>query len=196
MRDAASSGASDISPRDRETVLWLTDEYGAEPGIVIALLLHRVTLRAGQALYLGAGNLHAYLRGLGIEVMAASDNVLRGGLTTKHIDVPELLRVASWEPVAAPFWPASPEGSGVAAFRPPVDDFVLYSVCDPEPSAVVTSQDPGIVLVLDGELSVSGASSSTDLTRGQAIFVSSEEFPVSFTGRGYAVLATGQNTGT
>ncbi len=196
VRDAASSGASDISPRDRETILWLTDEFGVDPGILIALLLHRVTLRAGQALYLGAGNLHAYLRGLGIEVMAASDNVLRGGLTTKHIDVPELLRVASWEPVAAPFWPASPEGSGVAAFRPPVDDFVLYSVRDPGPSAVVTSHDPGIVLVLEGELSVSGASSSTVLTRGQALFVSSDEFPVSFTGRGYAVLATGQNTGT
>lgn len=191
VSDAASSVVSEISPRDRETVLWLTEEFGAEPGILIALLLHRVTLRAGEALYLGAGNLHAYLRGVGIEVMAASDNVLRGGLTSKHVDVPELLRVASWEPVAAPVWPATPEGSGLVAFRPPVDDFVLYSVSDPEPSAVVTSQDPGIVLVLTGELSVTGASSRAVLVRGQALFVSADEFPLSFTGRGHAVLATG-----
>jgi len=194
VTDAAASELSEMSPRNRETVLWLADEFGADPGILIALLLHRVTLRAGQALYLGAGNLHAYLRGVGIEVMAASDNVLRGGLTSKHVDVPELLRVASWEPVAAPVWPAAPEGPGVVAFRPPVEDFVLYSVSNPKPSAVVTSQDPGIVLALDGELSVMGSASRTVLARGQALFVSADEFPLAFSGRGRVVMATGQNT--
>ena len=195
VTDAATSEHSEVNSRDRETVLWLADEFGADPGILIALLLHRVTLRAGQALYLGAGNLHAYLRGVGIEVMAASDNVLRGGLTSKHVDVPELLRVASWEPVAAPLWPATPEGSGVVAFRPPVDDFVLYSVSNPDPSAVVSSRDPGIVLALEGELSITGSSSRTVLARGQALFVSADEFPLVFSGQGRVVMATGQNTG-
>jgi mannose-6-phosphate isomerase len=62
------------------------------------MLLNRITLAAGEALYLPAGNLHAYLHGIGFEVMANSDNVLRGGLTPKHVDVPELLRVLDFTP--------------------------------------------------------------------------------------------------
>jgi mannose-6-phosphate isomerase len=181
----------DVDPRDRETVRWLADAVGSDPGILIALLLNRVTLQAGEALFLGAGNLHAYLCGVGIEVMAASDNVLRGGLTSKHIDVPELLRVASWEPLAAPVWPATPEGPGVVAFHPPVDDFALYRVSDPEPTAVVGARGPGIVLALDGALTVAGSGSHTVLERGAALFVSADEFPLTFSGRGRAVVATG-----
>ncbi|MCF8541196.1 MAG: mannose-6-phosphate isomerase, class I [Aurantimicrobium sp.] len=189
--DVAQRETSKVDARDRETVIWLAQEFGADPGILISLLLHRVTLRAGEALFLGAGNVHAYLRGIGIEVMAASDNVLRGGLTSKHVDVPELLRVASWEPLAAPVWPATPEGPGVVAFRPPVDDFVLFSVSDPEPSAAVVAHGPGIVLALDGALAVAGSQSHTVLERGEALYVSADEFPLTFTGRGRAVVATG-----
>ena len=69
----------------------LASEYPGDPGIVISLMLNLVTLEPGEVLYLPAGNIHAYVEGLGIELMAASDNVLRGGLTPKHIDVPELL---------------------------------------------------------------------------------------------------------
>jgi len=189
--DVAQRDTSMVDARDCETVSWLAEEFGADPGILISLLLHRVTLRAGEALFLGAGNLHAYLRGIGIEVMTSSDNVLRGGLTSKHVDVPELLRVASWEPLAAPVWPATPEGPGVVAFRPPVDDFVLFSVRDPEPSAAVVASGSGIVLALDGALAVAGSQSHTVLERGEALYVSADEFPLTFTGRGRAVVATG-----
>ena len=68
-----------------------------------SLLINRVTLRAGEVLYLPAGNIHAYLRGFGVELMAASDNVLRGGLTPKHIDVPELLSVLDFTPLPVPY---------------------------------------------------------------------------------------------
>jgi len=180
-----------VDPRERETVRWLADAVGSDPGILIALLLNRVTLKAGEALFLGAGNLHAYLCGVGIEVMAASDNVLRGGLTSKHIDVPELLRVASWEPLAAPVWPATPEGPGVVAFHPPVDDFALFSVSAPAPSATVVTRGPGIVLALSGSLTVAGSQSHTVLERGAALFVSADEFPLTFSGGGRAVVATG-----
>ena len=189
--DAAQREKTMVDARDRETVIWLAQEFGADPGILISLLLHRVTLRAGEALFLGAGNVHAYLRGIGIEVMTSSDNVLRGGLTSKHVDVPELLRVASWEPLAAPVWPATPEGPGVVAFRPPVDDFVLFSVCDPEPSAAVVASGSGIVLTLDGALAVAGSQSHAVLERGDALYVSADEFPLTFSGRGRAVVATG-----
>ena len=67
--------------------------YPGDPGIVVALLMNLVTLRRGEGLFVPAGVLHAYLEGLGVELMAASDNVLRGGLTPKHIDVAELLAV-------------------------------------------------------------------------------------------------------
>jgi mannose-6-phosphate isomerase len=189
--DVARREGGDVNPRERETVRWLADAVGSDPGILIALLLNRVTLRTGESLFLGAGNLHAYLRGVGIEVMAASDNVLRGGLTSKHIDVPELLRVALWEPLVAPVWPASPEGPGVVAFHPPVDDFVLYSVSDPEPSSTVETRGPGIVLALSGSLTVAGSQSCKVLERGAALFVSADEFPLTFSGRGRAVVATG-----
>jgi len=67
--------------------------YPGDPGVVTALLLNLVHLEVGEAIYLGAGNLHAYLDGVGVEIMASSDNVLRGGLTPKHVDLDELLRV-------------------------------------------------------------------------------------------------------
>ncbi len=191
--DVARGDGAEVRPRDSETVRWLADAFGCDPGILIALLLNRVTLRAGEALFLGAGNLHAYLRGSGIEVMAASDNVLRGGLTTKHVDVAELLRVASWEPLAAPVWPATPEAPGVVAFYPPVDDFVLFRVSDPEPAATVTARGSGIVLGLDGALDVRGSASRTVVERGDALYVSADEFPLTFSGRGLAVVAAGGN---
>lgn len=74
-------------------ILRLAEKYEADPGIAVAALLNYTVLEPGEALYLGAGNMHAYVSGLGVEIMANSDNVLRGGLTPKHIDVPNLLDV-------------------------------------------------------------------------------------------------------
>ncbi|BDH56299.1 hypothetical protein MTP03_12380 [Tsukamurella sp. PLM1] len=76
----------------------LGERYPDDAGVLAALLLNRVVLEPGQALYLAAGNLHAYVSGAAVEVMANSDNVLRGGLTPKHVDVPELLRVLDFTP--------------------------------------------------------------------------------------------------
>lgn len=80
--------------------------YPGDVGVVSALLLNLVRLEPGEAIYLPAGNLHAYLGGTGVEIMASSDNVLRGGLTTKHVNVPELLSVLDFRPLpAAPLLP-------------------------------------------------------------------------------------------
>ena len=81
------------------TLLELGEMYPGDPGVLASLLLNRVRLRPGEGLYLPAGNLHAYLHGTGVEIMANSDNVLRGGLSPKHIDVPELLRGLDFTPV-------------------------------------------------------------------------------------------------
>ncbi len=98
------------------------EAFPGDIGPVLALLLNHVRLLPGEAIFLGAGNVHSYLHGLCVEVLANSDNVLRCGLTAKHVDVPELLRIADFEPLAEPRWRAEP---GSESFRPPVPDFRL-----------------------------------------------------------------------
>ncbi len=106
---------------EARTLLELGESYPGDAGVLAALLLNRVTLSPGQGLYLDAGNLHAYLRGTGVEIMANSDNVLRGGLTPKHVDVPELLRVLDFEP------------ADISAITPGVDDRPTYRYPTPAP---------------------------------------------------------------
>jgi len=81
-------------------VMALQEEYPYDIGVLSPAMLNLVCLAPGQAMYLPAGQLHAYLEGVGIELMANSDNVLRGGLTPKHIDIPELMRVLNFSPTA------------------------------------------------------------------------------------------------
>ena len=88
--------------QEAQLVRRLATRYPDDPSLAVTLLLNRVMLRPGQALHLTAGNLHAYLSGAGIELMGASDNVVRGGLTVKHVDVDELLRVLDPTPLAQP----------------------------------------------------------------------------------------------
>jgi len=83
-------------------VASLAKLYPNDPSVIVTLLLNRVSLRPGEALHLTAGNLHAYLSGAGIELMGASDNVVRGGMTAKHVDVDELLRILDPTPLAQP----------------------------------------------------------------------------------------------
>jgi mannose-6-phosphate isomerase len=85
--------------------------YPDDPALTVALLLHHVVLEPGEAMYLPAGNLHAYLGGLGLEVMGSSDNVVRGGFTRKHVDVTELLRVLDASPIESPVVRAEGDGS-------------------------------------------------------------------------------------
>ena len=79
---------------------WMIDlheEYPSDIGVFSPIILNLICLEPGQAMFLPAGTLHAYLDGVGIELMANSDNVLRGGLTPKHVDVKELLNVLNFE---------------------------------------------------------------------------------------------------
>ena len=107
---------ADAGP-DAELARELAARYPADPGVLVALLLHHVRLAPGEAIWMPAGNLHAYLRGCGVEIMAASDNVLRGGLTPKHVDVDELLRVLRFEVLDDPVIVARPVAPGVVRGR-------------------------------------------------------------------------------
>ncbi|MEO6944375.1 MAG: mannose-6-phosphate isomerase, class I [Lacisediminihabitans sp.] len=147
------------------TAALLASEYPDDPGIVISLLLNRVTLARGEALYLAAGNIHAYLDGLGVELMSASDNVLRGGLTPKHIDVPELLGVLDFTPVAVPYLSASVPSAGVEVFRPGVPDFVLVRVSGALGAGVGAGSGSGST---SGSTSGSRSGSGSDAGSGSA----------------------------
>lgn len=175
-------------------------DFPGDVGAVLALLLNYVRLEPGEAIYLGAGNVHCYLRGMGVEIMANSDNVLRCGLTPKHVDVPELLAITEFSPLVEPRCPAEPrclaEGrqSGTQ-FRTPVADFNL-SIVDLDAdkgSCAVGGQGPHIVLCTEGQAQLSHADASLRLTRGHAAFVaaSSSAFVVRGTGRVFIATVGG-----
>ncbi|MBV9025528.1 MAG: mannose-6-phosphate isomerase, class I [Streptomycetaceae bacterium] len=99
--------------------------FPGDPGVIAAMLLNYIRLQPGEALYLGAGVPHAYLNGVGVELMANSDNVLRCGLTPKHVDVPELLRIVRFEPSEpSVLWPEASE-DGEEVYDVPIDEFRL-----------------------------------------------------------------------
>ncbi|GAA1055661.1 putative mannose-6-phosphate isomerase ManA [Agromyces luteolus] len=188
---AASDAALD-SPyaASFRTVLDLAEEYPGDPGIVISLLLNRVTLGRGEALFLDAGNIHAYLSGLGIELMAASDNVLRGGLTPKHVDVPELLEVLDFTPIEPPVLSPVEAAPGVLEYRPAAPDFTLFRVEGADDAARIALAGPAIVLAEGGDVQVAGAHGSIAIARGEAAFVSPDEASLAFGGDGVAWVAT------
>lgn len=155
-----------------DTVRRLADSYPGDPGIAISLLMHTAVLRPGQVLYLPAGNIHAYLEGLGIELMASSDNVLRGGLTPKHVDVDELLTVLDFRPLPLPLLEPEVPQPGVAVFRPDVPDFVLTVVSPDAATAglMLPLIGPAIALCTSGAVTLSGH----ELERGQSVYVADE----------------------
>jgi mannose-6-phosphate isomerase len=147
-----SAAAADAPGDSWQTVRGLVEHFPGDPGIVIALLLHTVVLRRGEALYLPSGNIHSYQQGLGIELMGPSDNVLRGGLTPKHVDVAELLSVLDFRATEAPVL-APTVRDGVADFSPEGSGLRLRVLQD---GAVASVEAPAIVLALDGAVSVGG----------------------------------------
>ncbi|MCJ1713347.1 mannose-6-phosphate isomerase, class I [Curtobacterium sp. VKM Ac-2922] len=181
--DAASHLAQDVpdpSP-NTATVASLAASYPGDPGIVVSLLMHRVTLTRGQAMYLPAGNIHAYLDGLGIELMAPSDNVLRGGLTPKHVDVPELLRVLDFTAYPAPLLEPEQLAVGVDRFAPAGVGFALVRVTgDGAPVGLSTGgvaplSGPSIAVCTEGVVTLVGATSATLLRQGESCFITPDE---------------------
>lgn len=162
--------------KEATTVVELAERYPTDPGVLGALLLNRVALQPGQAVYLGPGHMHAYLRGVGVEVMANSDNVLRGGLTPKHVDVPELMRVLDFEPLDDPTVSPAPVGQGIpgeVAFPTPAPDFHLTRI-DLESRSVPVSylpEGPEVLLCTSGTVQVAVNGSTEELGPGRAVWV-------------------------
>lgn len=160
----------------RAMVAALGERYPGDAGVVTALLLNLVHLKPGEALFLGAGSLHAYLGGTGVEIMANSDNVLRGGLTTKHIDIPTLLEVVDARPIE-PVVQRPALVRGIASYDTPVPEFLLDRL-DLDGSATVSG--PAILLCTDGAVDAG----SFSLERGAAAWLPAGDGIVELRGRG------------
>lgn len=184
------------SPRIDRLVGVLQESFPGDPGVVAALLLNPVTLQPGEAMFVPAGAIHAYISGLGAEIMAASDNVLRAGLTPKKVDAEEMLQCVSV--VAAPPLRVAPERltDTTVAYFAPVDDFELSvtTVTDPDgvfqPRYRVPGSGPRILLGLDGDLLVQTETGRRRLTRGRALFIPADAGSVHVGGRGSAAQAS------
>lgn len=173
------------------TIADLASRHPGDPGVVVALLLNRVTLARGEALHLTAGNVHAYLRGTAVEVMAASDNVLRAGLTSKHVDPAELLRTVDWTPGPVPY--VSPTVEGIwRHYHPGAAEFQIdWADLDIETSEVWhegPSTGPRVVLALEAPVEVRDTTGSLQLSRGQAVLVSDDDGSLHLRGAGSAVV--------
>lgn len=165
------------------TAVEIDEYFPSDPGILAALLLNRFSLEPGQALALAPGVMHSYLRGCCIEVMANSDNVLRGGLTAKHIDVDALLHVVSFAPTPAEV--LLPSGSdGTYIYPTSFEEFELWLLqpTDGSPLQVPRSDSGRICLVASGSFELSGDGDPVVLKPGKAVFI----------GAGEAIVARGE----
>ncbi len=166
----------------------LAAKYPQDPGVLVTLLLNHVVLSPGEAMFLDAGVVHAYTSGFGVEIMASSDNVVRAGLTPKHVDVPELLQIANFTPMPAPLWEPTTPSSDSLSYRPPVAEFALMVARAPEDR--LPTDGPRTLLCLDGEVDVVTASDRCRLSRGQAIFVEHVDGAITLEGDGTVAVAS------
>jgi len=165
-------------------------DHPGDLGVVASLLLRHAMLRPGEAVFLPAGGLHCYLHGTGVELLANSDNVVRAGLTGKHVDVPELLKLTD-PAVPVPVIEPRPAGGGVSVYETPAPEFRLYLA--EIPAAALTLPGDGARLLLCDEGTVtlrSAAGGGLEARRGESCFLSAADGAVTAAGPAHIFLAT------
>jgi mannose-6-phosphate isomerase len=163
-------------------------DHPGDAGVVASLLLRHAVLQPGEAVFMPAGGLHAYLHGTGIELLANSDNVVRAGLTGKHIDVPELLKLLD-PAVAVPVLHADEIG-GVKAYGDRVPEFRLFRADLGADTTELPGTGPRIVLCVQGAVVLRASSGDmVKLGRGESAFLAAADGAVSGTGAGQAFVA-------
>ncbi|WP_254409639.1 mannose-6-phosphate isomerase, class I [Streptomyces sp. AC495_CC817] len=188
VRAAAASETGEWAETLR-AVAGIADSYPGDPGVVVALLMNHVVLRRGEGIFLRAGLLHAYVSGLGVEIMAASDNVLRGGLTPKHIDVPELLSVLDTTPGEVQV--LRPAAGAIAEYPVDVPDFALRRITLSGAPVTVAVDAPTMVLTTAGTVSVRGADGGVRAIEvGTAVFATADEGAIELSGDGEVFVAS------
>lgn len=178
------SGATEFAA-EAKTSLELAERYPSDAGVLAAMLLNRITLEQGEGIYLPAGNLHAYLHGVGFEVMANSDNVLRGGLTPKHVDVPELLRVLDFTPTSdLVISPEVTDDGFEMVYATPAPEFAVSMLnldgefLGHEVDAPARHDGPQVLLCIEGSAEVRAKTGELTLERGSAAWVAADDGPI------------------
>jgi mannose-6-phosphate isomerase len=169
-------------------------QYPGDPAVIAPLYLNVFRLEPGEAVFLDAGVLHAYIHGFGVELMANSDNVLRGGLTPKHVDVGELMKVLEFSPYNPHIMKPS-TGSSSFTYPTPCEEFSLAVMqrgtsvlsgprCglhgDGDGDVTFTPNGPAVCIVTDGEVSVSGG---MILKKGESAFIPADSGPLALQGK-------------
>jgi mannose-6-phosphate isomerase len=181
LGDPAAGSSAEI-----EVLRAIAKDFPGDPGLVVAALMNLVVLSAGEAVFAPAGVLHAYQDGLGVELMAASDNVLRGGLTPKHVDVGELLRIVDTRPGPAPVLAPTTDGPA-EVFDAGVPDFLLSRI-EVAGAAALPLDGPAIVLAVAGEVGVAAGAARVGLRPGAAAYADGEP-SLAFDGHGTVYVA-------
>ena len=164
-------------------------DHPGDLGVVASLLLRHATLLPGQAVFMPAGGLHAYLHGTGIELMANSDNVIRAGLTGKHVDVPELLKLAD-PAVAVPVIEPRELGAGVSVYDSPAPEFRLYRAEIASGESTLPGDGARLVLCMEGAVGLRGSGGrALKAARGEACFLSAADDAVTASGPAVIFLA-------
>ena len=169
----ASTGGASTAGEGYEWELMcdLARQHPGDPAIIAPLYLSVFHLAPGEAVFLKAGVPHSYIRGLGVELMANSDNVLRGGLTAKHVDVPELMKVLDFAPMQPQIIKPEPV-SGCFAYPAPCEEFSLTVIRGGARTAAFARNAPVICIVTEGEVSIeAGGASGMVLKQGEAAFI-------------------------
>ncbi|MDR3302920.1 MAG: mannose-6-phosphate isomerase, class I [Treponema sp.] len=180
-RQALSAYAAATPPSDRETrlVAHFAQLYPNDPAIIAPFYLNVIELRPGEAVYLPAGVLHAYISGLGVELMANSNNVLRGGLTPKYVDVAELLSILRF----SAFKPQILTPQGIT-YQTPCREFALSVLRNDAGALSFSEQGPAIVIVTEGAalISCSNGEETCALAQGEAAFIAAHDQNVTISG--------------
>jgi len=179
-----------------DLVSHLNAFHEGDRGIATALLLNRVTLSRGEACYVPAGMPHAYLSGLGVEVMLASDNVLRGGLTKKHVDVKELAEVVVFEATNVELTKSTQLAKGLKRFEIPTSEFSFYEISLSPQNMLIDIELPGdgIFLCTAGSVAVSNSQAEREVVAaGEAAFIGKDARTFSLTGTGFGYMVIGSN---
>ena len=183
-----------IAEQARVLASGLLSRYPGDTGALVALSLNHVRLSPGQAIYLPAGNLHSYLSGLGLEVMAASDNVIRGGLTSKYVDKTELKKITDFSELLEPVLVSRKLAEGLVEYLVECPEFRVYRAQITGSNLLADIELPtgAVIVCVGGEIAVGTSLEEREvLKKGDAVFVSeANKFSLSGSGDAFVVLGS------
>lgn len=183
------TGRNDALGGFARTAVEVGRHYPGDAGVLAALMMNRLSLQRFDALFLPAGNLHAYLQGTGVEVMANSDNVLRGGLTPKHINVGALLNTLDFTPGVPALVRTEELSPGVVHYDTSAPEFGVWRLEPDGAELSLPAADTGrILLAVEGIVTLSG-SRQLKLGQGESAFITADEVEVTLGGPGIAFLS-------